>query len=437
MKTPAVSRNPLRKIKASLDDMHARHRERHRPTSLGFVFADRVDYLDGARWDSVAAHGTVFLQRDRLRLIETHGPENITPRYAMLFRGDRPVAILAVQIITVTGNRLHADKPAAARRPSAMLRRVLAPAVKTARDHFKERMLVAGSLLAWGCHGVAFAPEEDTNSLWAGIAEALYRIRRSERLTGQTDFTMVKDLTASHAGVESLRRFSYRPLETDPDMVLDLKPNWRTYDDYLAALDAKYRRKVKDQGKKLAAAGCTVELLHDLAPHADRLHELYIAVQSNASVKLVTLRPGYLVELSKLAGADFRCTVVKRGETILGFVTSLRDGGTAVGYYIGFDRAAAEEGLPVYLRLLHATIADAIAWRSSRLSLGRTALEPKAGLGARPDPMTVWLRHRVPAMNWLVRSMLGAIPHGEAPERNPFKVDAPAGETNQNTSATT
>ncbi|MEZ0218095.1 MAG: GNAT family N-acetyltransferase [Rariglobus sp.] len=426
MKTPAASRNPLRKFKASLDDMHARHRERHRPTSLGFVFADRVDYLDGTRWDAVAAHGSVFLQRDRLRLLETHGPENITPRYAMLFRGDRPVAILAAQIITVTGDRFQAGKPAANLRPSAMLRRVFAPAVKTARNRYKERMLVAGSLLAWGCHGVAFAPDEDTPALWAGIAEALYRIRRSERLTGQTDFTMVKDLTAANPGVESLRRFSYRPLETDPDMVLDLKPAWRTYDDYLAALDAKYRRKVKDQGKKLTSAGCTVELLHDLSPHTDRLHELYLAVQSNASVKLVTLRPGYLVALSKLAGPDFRCTVVKRGDKIIGFVTSLRDGGTAVGYYIGFDRAAAEEGLPVYLRLLHATIADAIAWRSSRLSLGRTALEPKAGLGARPDPMTVWMRHRVPAMNWLLRSMLGAVPHGEAPERNPFKTDAPA-----------
>jgi len=78
------------------------------------------------------------------------------------------------------------------------------------------------------------------------------------------------------------------------------------------------------------------------------------------------------------------------------------------------------------LRLLHATIDDAIAWRCARLSLGRTALEPKAGLGAMPEPMTVWLRHRVPAVNWLLRGLLGAVPHAEAPERNPFKT-GPAG----------
>jgi hypothetical protein len=71
--------------------------------------------------------------------------------------------------------------------------------------------------------------------------------------------------------------------------------------------------------------------------------------------------------------------------------------------------------------LLYTTVADAIAWRCQRLSLGRTALEPKAGLGAKPEPMSVWLRHRVPTLNWLMRGLLGTVPHGEAPERSPFK----------------
>ena len=57
-----------------------------------------------------------------------------------------------------------------------------------------------------------------------------------------------------------------------------------------------------------------------------------------------------------------------------------------------------------------ATVADAIAWRCTRLSLGRTALEPKAGLGAKPEPMSVWVRHRVPTFNWILRGLLGAVP---------------------------
>ena len=87
---------------------------------------------------------------------------------------------------------------------------------------------------------------------------------------------------------------------------------------------------------------------------------------------------------------------VKRAGEILGFVNTVKDGETAVGYYIGFDRAANEQ-FPIYFRLLQAVVDDAIKFGCKRLSLGRTALEPKARLGACPAPMRVWIRHRIPA----------------------------------------
>jgi hypothetical protein len=287
----------------------------------------------------------------------------------------------------------------------------------------RERLLVAGNLFSWGFDGIAFVPGADPAEIWPGVAEALYRIRRAERLLGQTNLVMVKDVTARQTGLEALRRFSYRPLETEPNMVLEIPATWRSYDDYLAALDAKYRRNAKDQMKKLAEARCALEPLtaSDLATHGKRLHELYLAVHSHAPIRLVTLREGYFAALAAAAGNDFRCTVARRGAEILGFITTIRDGNTAIGYYIGFDREAAAAGLPLYLRLLHTSVADAIAWRCQRLSLGRTALEPKAALGAKPEPMCVWLRHRVPTLNWMMRGLLGTVPHGEAPERSPFK----------------
>jgi hypothetical protein len=416
------SQHPLGRLKSSIRDLRERHRDRHRPTGFGFVFADRVDYLDPIRWDSVTAGGSVFLSRDLLRVIERHGPENIQPRYAIIFRGDTPVAVLAAQIVSISGRRLKPEgRLNKSHASSTLFRRVLGPAVGVATANLRERMIVAGNLLSWGFHGVGFAAEEDPARLWPGVAEALYRIRRAERLTGQTNFVMVKDVTSSQTGFEALRTFSYRPMETEPNMVLKIDPAWRSYDDYLAALDAKYRRNARDQMKKLAAAGCTIEPLTDLEPHAARLHELYLAVHANASVRLVTVTDSYLPALALAAKDGFRCTIVRRDGTLLGFVTSIRDGDTALAYYIGFDRDAAADGLPIYLRLLHATVADAIGWGCKTLSLGRTALEPKAALGAKPEAMSVWLRHRVPAVNWIFRGLLGGIPHAEAPERNPFK----------------
>ena len=417
------AKNPLREMQGKLRAIQESHEERPRPTGFGFALADRIDYLDGALWDSVAGHGSIFMSRPVLRVMESAGPENVMPRYILIFRGPRPVAAVVAQVVTITGAQVRRKNAAAeSARPMNVLKKLLAPAAAKATEGWQERLVVAGNLMSWGCHGVAFVPEEDAAELWSGVAEALYRVRRAERLSGETNLALVKDLTAAHAGVETLKRFSYRPLTTEPNMVLALDPAWQTYEHYLGALDAKYRRKVKDIAKKLAAAGCVVETLTgDLGSESARLHELYLAVQSNATVRLVTLPPNYLPALAGAMGDAFRCTVIRQAGRIVGFVTSLRDGDTAIGYYIGFDRALAAEGLPLYLQLLHATIADAIHWRCQRLSLGRTALEPKAGLGAKPEAMSVWVRHRVPAFNWLLRGVLGAVPHAEAPERNPFK----------------
>ncbi len=424
MKMPHPIR-ALKRARKSLTEIKARHDTRHQATGFGFVLADSVDFLDGLRWDRLTENDSIWLRRDVLRVIEQAGPDNVTPRYAMIFRDGQPVAALAAQIVQVTGPQLPAAKAKSAgeSKPS-LVKQILRPAHKLASKKLNERMLVAGNLLCWGFHGIALAADEDEPALWSGIGEALYRIRRADRLTGQTNLVMIKDFTPAQSGMESLHRLSYRPMETEPDMILSLPAAWKTYDDYLAALESKYRSNVKSQQKKLAAGGVTIERLHDLTAEAGRLHQLYCEVQQNATIKLVTVPQTYLPALAQALGEDFRCHVARRGETIVGFITVLKDRSTAIAYYIGFDRAVASEGLPIYLRLLHATIADAIEWGCERLSLGRTALEPKAALGAKPEPLSVWLRHRVPALNWIIRSLLEAVPHDEPPERSPFKGSA-------------
>jgi predicted N-acyltransferase len=271
-------------------------------------------------------------------------------------------------------------------------------------------------------HGVSFKPGEDQSSLWPAVAEAIYRLRRVDKLFGDTDLVLVKDITDPFAdSAQALSRFSYRQLETEPNMVLDISPKWRTYDDYLASLTSRYRKAAKQIEKDVVKAGCQVEELSVLESRAEELHALYMQTHRNARLRLVTLRPSFLPRLDGQLGDDMRTNVLKRDGELLGFVTTVRDKETAVGYYIGFDRKANAE-VPIYFRLLQTVVDDAIKFGCRRLSLGRTALEPKARLGARPEPMRVWVRHRIPMLNVLVRGLLHTVSHhDDAPERNPFK----------------
>jgi len=143
-------------------------------------------------------------------------------------------------------------------------------------------------------------------------------------------------------------------------------------------------------------------------------------VHGNARLRLVTIPAGYLPALAAIARDRFRCSVVEREGRLLGFVTTVQDHDTAVGYLIGFDRESSAS-IPIYLRLLHAVVSDALELGCQRISFGRTALEPKARLGAKPQSFRVWIRHRQPVLNLFVGNLLRSVSHEEPPERHPFK----------------
>ena len=168
-------------------------------------------------------------------------------------------------------------------------------------------------------------------------------------------------------------------------------------------------------------AGFTVRRFEPDAGLGARMHALYLQVHERAALRPFTLHAGHFTALARAAGAAAALQRHLRGDdTLLGFICTLDDGVQALAYHIGFDRVAAKT-LPLYLRLLHASIDDAIALGARELSFGRTALEPKSRLGAKPQPTAIWVRHRQPMMNRLVQPLLGLVHPDEAPEAKPFK----------------
>jgi hypothetical protein len=401
----------LKKLKPTLASpatLKKRHAARRQSSGLHFALADRIDALNPAHWDTLAAQ-TVFLSRDYLRVLEAHGPHNVQPRYVLALQEGRPVAAMLFQRVRVSGDRL--------RKPSG--KRLLDKPLAGLQEH----LLVCGNLLVWGARAVAFAPDADEAQLWHGVGEALYRLRRADKLLGEADVVMVKDFAADREPTrESLRLLGYRSVETEPDMVLSLKPAWKHYDDYLASLTSGYRSGAKKLAKDCAAAGIVLRTAGaaEMASRQHELHALYEQVHQGQGLRLATLSPGYLAAMAQALGERFVCRVAERDGQWLGFVTSVHDGPTALGYYIGYDRAA-NAGAPIYLALLQSTVQDAISFGASRLSLGRTALEPKAKMGCKPEPLACAVRHRVSALNWIVSALTRTASHDEPPERSPFK----------------
>jgi hypothetical protein len=378
-----------------------------------------------AAWDALAAGKSLFLGRGYLGVLETHGPAGTPARYALIMRGGKPVAAVAARILHVDDRLLAVRERTgfnAAQRPFG---RALDKGLTWLRNRglgaAGRHILFCGNPFSCGLHGVAFAEDEDPASLWPAVLDALHRMQQQDR---HAAFILVKDFIGQgtdHRAPLRAGRFARFPIE--PSMDLRVAPSWRTYADYLGSLNAKYRKAARNICDAVARHGAVVERLHELRTEEQRLYELYAEVERRAQVQFGVFGPGYVPALAELLGPErFRCSVIRGEGRLLGFSLVLKDGDAAVGHVLGFDYGANGEA-PVYLRLLHLVIEDALSLGCRQIHFGRTALEPKARLGALPTETELWVRHANPVVNRVVGPLLRLVPQDTAPHREPFRPD--------------
>ena len=447
-----------------------------------FALADSITFLNANDWDCVSARSGLFLSRRFLGLLEQNRPENLTTHYALAYAEGRPVAAIVAQSLdirvadlssrrvkekgpglwrslgkatagTITRGRKRyllfeallpwarleeamqeADEPGLWPDVASSLGRKWHGLLKAAEYAAElpvawvhQRMLVCGNFLSTGPHGVAFAAGEDPARLWPVVEEAIYRIRRSIKLFGDSDLVMIKDLTEDQKdATAALRRFHFRRFETEPNMILRFEHGWRSFDDYLRDMRSAYRTQIRRTVENLEAAGVVLERLgpEQVKARAAEIYDLYLQVHEHQKLRLVTIRPQWIPALAESFGDDFRTVIARprEGGKLLGFANVIRDGNSAHGLYIGFDKAAAKKGIPLYLGLVYAAVGQAIDMGVEQISLGRTALGPKAQIGAKAQTMYGYLRHRNPTLNLAVPSILALLPTpAEPPQRHPFK----------------
>ena len=448
-----------------------------------FALADSVTGLNPGQWDRIVAGAGRFMSREYLELLERNLPDNLSTHYATVSSGGRPVAAVVAQSLDIRAEvlpgrpasesrpgfwrsvgeaSLHSferarnqvllydnlrlwpgHEPGGVAREGAELwpqvvsdlwqrsRRLILAAERLAGRSVgwvHLRFLVCGSLLSTGPHGVAFAPGENPAELWPVVIAALSRIRTACSPSGELDMLMFKDLTNDQEVAEpALAQAGFLRYETEPNMILSLNPAWASFEDFTRDLKSSYRRGLIRIQAGLAASGIILERCPpgQVEAEAAAIHRLYHQVHDRQKLRLTTIAEGWIPALAKAYPEDFRMVVARpaQGGPILGFITVFRDGEKVHGVHIGFDKAQATRGIPLYLSLVYSGVAQAIEMKASQVILGRTALGPKADLGARCQPMFGYLRHHSPALNLAVPGVLALLPAPKSPpERHPFKL---------------
>ena len=361
----------------------------------------------------VATHPkNLFMQFEYLSMLEKFAPDETNFVYVIISNFDDYAGVAYFQYKDFKpGDSLNYEKGGF--NPWSNFKNFIAKRLKFST-------LVSGNLLLTGEYGFYLKPEFSLKmpSVYTNVIDGTIAFLKSMKVNINLFF--VKDFYQEQAEFEQKSQSFH--FDFQPNMVMELREDWKDMDDYLAALMPKYRTRAKrafKKGKELAR----VELdLEQIVLHEVRLFQLYKDVANNAGFNLFHLNEAYISNLKKSLGDDFKLIAYFFDNQLVGFCTTIKNYSELEAHCIGFD-AAYNPTHQIYLNMLYDMIAVGIESKSHKIVFARTAMEIKSTVGAVGHNMFCYIRHSNSVINRILPKVIGFL-NTNAPweQRHPFGV---------------
>lgn len=331
-------------------------------------------------------------------------------RYVFVYRDNRPVLFLYFQLYAVVSKNFTLD----------IKRTAVKNMVQALLDLRQAKLLVAGNALRNGQQAFCY----DASSLsHTDAVDALLSV--ADRLAGAD--SVVATILPLPDGDERrhrqmLERDGYTSPWEDVLMEMEVRDSWNSLQDYLNDLGRKYKARANKILAGVEALRITPLTDADIHRHTSELNGLFLQVVNRQPFTLSKMGVAYIAELKQLYGEDLEVIGYFRGKELVAFYTGIVTPDAYEIYYVGFDEALNAE-YPLYFHMLMNGLERAIILRRPLLKLGRTSLDAKASLGAKPvtTGYSIKLRH-VPdmVMKWFTKYFSTA-GDGKWKQRDPLK----------------
>jgi hypothetical protein len=258
-------------------------------------------------------------------------------------------------------------------------------------------MRVCGSPISNSSSGMYFAPELRAGERREVVALVAQQLVADARNDQTIYFRDIPEGESADYG-EELDRQGFFRVTPQPGMALEVR--WPTFDDYLAALRKRYRKRVRDDLKTAAALEfALVDPSAELAPVTARL---YRNVLANAEQKLEVLSEDFFAGLAQCDQAKLLVARNPANGEVLGVNLLLFSPAQMQNLYIGFDYEQNER-YNTYFTLVQHSLRLAIERGCKVCHFGQDSYEFKARLGARPYPLTGYMKHKSWPVHWMLR----------------------------------
>lgn len=366
-------------------------------------------------WKQLGCDYNLYFHKKYLQALEDNNPQ-IDFSYIVLLNQDKEaIAFTTLQVIDFDVNTIKNDLERLLRKVTAIARKIrLLPKEKPLK------FLIAGNIFVSGEHGIFIKDGIDKNSIIKQLAKSIQNFANDNRNKKIAVFILKDFIKESLFITDELLDFNYYPIHVDPNMMLTLQSDWLTFDDYLAALKTKFRvkaRKAMKQSSDLTIENITEKNIDQLLP---KMKTLYEKVVSKADFNLGTFNVETYKDLIKELPNQYILKAYCLGDTMVGFMSGLINNSALDAHFVGIDYQYNRK-YAVYQRMLYDYIRIAIDKKLHVLNFARTASEIKSSVGAVPQELTIYLRHKKSITNKLLKLFLTNIQPSTFHQKYPFK----------------
>lgn len=219
--------------------------------------------------------------------------------------------------------------------------------------------------------------------------------------------------------VEPLTEHGYFRAPSIPSCSLAIA--WRTFEEYVGAMRAGYRRQILTSLRAREQLGLTVRLVPAWGEQAARIFPLYEQVMDRAPFQLERLNLAFFQHLAADLGDQTTAILVERDGALLAAAVLLHAPGALTFLLAGIDYAHHPQS-QAYLTLIAEIVAEAIRHGATRLELGQTSYDLKQRLGAEVSARWLYIKCLNPAAHLTLRIASRALfPTVSPPPRRVFR----------------
>ena len=368
-----------------------------------------IDGIDSSVFEGVNTDKNVYFSKPFLKAFERSNPQ-IEFQYITVSDAQKhTVALALVQVINLSVEGTLKNIKVA-----PFIRKFLS--LFFFYEHIK--ILFCGNVFLSGEHGIRTSNEISKNAVMTQIGTALDTVAEN---TNPLHAIFIKDfMTESLKNTRQFLNFGYSEIKVEPNMIIQLLPEWKTFEDYKNILKSKYRVKANKADSKSSALKTRLFTEHDFETYKDELQALYQNTIANASFNAQVLNLNTYVHLRATLKDDFIVKAYFLEDKLVGFLTALVNKNALDAHFIGLDYEL-NKSHAIYPRILNDYVRLGIEKQVSSINLGRTASEIKTTIGATPLELSCYIKHKNPLVNSLVKPFFKRIKIKEFKHHSPFK----------------